>query len=78
MRTFILILMVLCFGQNPPPFDGKRAIDLLITQCAFGPRFPGSNGHTQMNKFMEKYLHPLPDSLYIMDEKFHIHMKGVI
>ena len=69
MRTFILILMALCFGQNPPQFDGKRAMDLLITQCAFGPRFPGSNGHTQMNKFMENFLYPLSDSLYIMDEK---------
>ena len=69
MRTFILILMAFCFGQNPPQFDGKRAMDLLITQCAFGPRFPGSNGHTQMNKFMENFLYPLSDSLYIMDEK---------
>ena len=61
--------MAFCFGQNPPQFDGKRAMDLLITQCAFGPRFPGSNGHTQMNKFMENFLYPLSDSLYIMDEK---------
>ena len=69
MRTFILILVAFCFGQNPPQFDGKRAMDLLITQCAFGPRFPGSSGHTQMNKFMENFLYPLSDSLYIMDEK---------
>ena len=69
MRTFILILLAFCFGQNPPQFDGKRAMDLLITQCAFGPRFPGSNGHTQMKQFMENFLYPLSDSLYIMDEK---------
>ena len=69
MRTFILILVAFCFGQNPPQFDGKRAMDLLITQCAFGPRFPGSSGHTQMKKFMENFLFPLSDSLYIMDEK---------
>ena len=61
--------MVLCFGQNVPLFDGKRAMDLLITQCAFGPRFPGSNGHTEMKKFMEKILYPISDSLYILDEK---------
>ena len=69
LRTIILISLVLCFGQNPPPFDGKRAMDLLITQCEFGPRFPGSNGHTQMKIFMENFLLPLTDSLYIMDEK---------
>ena len=69
MRAIILISLVLCFGQNVPPFDGKRAMDLLITQCEFGPRFPGSDGHSQMKKFMQKFLHPLADSLYIMDEK---------
>ena len=61
--------MLLCFGQNTPPFDGKRAMDLLITQCAFGPRFPGSTGYLHMKKFMQKYLYPLSDSLYIMEEK---------
>ena len=69
LRVFILISLVLCFGQNPPSFDGQRAMDLLITQCEFGPRFPGSNGHTQMKIFMENFLLPLTDSLYIMDEK---------
>ena len=51
MWVLLLILMVLCFGQNAPPFDGKRAMDLLITQCEFGPRFPESTGHKQMKKF---------------------------
>ena len=61
--------MLLCFGQNTPPFDGKRAMDLLIIQCAFGPRFPGSTGYLHMKNFMKKYLYPLSDSLYIMEEK---------
>ena len=61
--------MVICYGQNAPPFDGNRAMDLLRTQCDFGPRFPGSEGHSQMKKFMYKFLKPLSDSLYIMDEK---------
>ena len=61
--------MILCFGQNVPLFDGKRAMNLLITQCEFGPRFPESEGHSKMKIFMQKFLHPLADSLYIMDEK---------
>ena len=52
IRAIILISMMLGFGQNAPPFDGKRAMDLLITQCSFGPRFPGSEGHLQMKKFL--------------------------
>ena len=61
--------MVLCFGQNAPPFDGTRAMSLLLKQCDFGPRYPGSAGHEQMKKFMQHFLQPLSDSLYIMDEK---------
>jgi len=68
-KVMIIILMVLCFGQNVPSFDGNRAMNLLITQCDFGPRYPGSAGHEQMKKFIQKFLHPLADSLYIMDEK---------
>ena len=68
-RISILITIVLCFGQNVPFFDSNRSMDLLEIQCAFGPRFPGSDGHAQMKEFMEKFLHPLSDSLHIMDEK---------
>jgi hypothetical protein len=28
-----------------PAFDGSRAFRYIERQCAFGPRFPGSNGH---------------------------------
>ena len=57
MMMIILISMVLCFGQNVPPFDGTRAMDLLITQCSFAPRFPGSKGYIEMKKFMQQFLY---------------------
>ena len=68
-KILVLILFGLCFGQNAPPFDGNRAMKLLQTQCDFGPRFPESEGHVKMKKFMVQFLQPLADSLYIMDEK---------
>ena len=68
-KLFIILLTVFGYGQNAPPFDGNHAMNLLQKQCDFGPRFPGSDGHNQMKKFMVKFLHPLADSLYIMDEK---------
>ena len=68
-KIILIIFLVFCNGQNAPPFDGNRAMDLLQTQCDFGPRFPGSEGHSQMKQFMYKFLKPLSDSLYIMDEK---------
>ena len=68
-KILVLILIGLCFVQNAPPFDGNRAMKLLQTQCDFGPRFPESEGHVKMKKFMVQFLQPLADSLYIMDEK---------
>ena len=44
-------------------------MDLLQTQCNFGPRFPGSEGYERMKIFLYKFLKPLSDSLYVMDEK---------
>ena len=68
-NIIFIIILSLSFGQNAPPFDGNRAMKLLQTQCDFGPRFPESEGHVKMKKFMVKFLQPLSDSLYIMDEK---------
>ena len=65
----LIIFLGLIFSQDIPSFDAKRAMDLLEIQCAFGPRYPGSLGHQHMKKFMENFLNPLSDSLYIMDEE---------
>ena len=74
-----IIFLGLIFSQDIPSFNAKRAMDLLKTQCAFGPRYPGSPGHQKMKKFMEKFLHPLSDSLYIMDEEIvHPYQKNTL
>ncbi len=44
-------------GQNVPSFDGNRAMNLLQTQCEFGPRFPESEGHLEMKNFLVNFLH---------------------
>ena len=75
----LAIFLGLIFSQDIPSFDAKRAMDLLEIQCAFGPRYPGSLGHQHMKKFMENFLNPLSDSLYIMDEKIpHPYQKGTL
>ena len=68
-KFFVIFILGICMGQNAPPFDGNRAMNLLHTQCEFGPRFPESEGHLKMKKFLVNFLQPLTDSLYIMDEK---------
>ena len=37
-------------------FSGERAYDLLIKQCDFGPRNPGSPGHEAARKFLAEEL----------------------
>lgn len=57
---------VLC--QDVPVFDGNRAMDLLVKQCDFGPRFPGSIGHDKTKIFLESFLSRVSDTLLVMDE----------
>ncbi len=39
-----------------PSFDGRRAYDLLVKQCDFGPRNPGSEGHESAKEFLLEEL----------------------
>ena len=65
--------MVICYGQNAPPFDGNRAMDLLRTQCDFGPRYPGSLGHQKLSNYLYDYFiyfrvcSPMAISYMVMD-----------
>ena len=65
----LAIFLGLSFSQEIPSFNSKRAMELLKTQCALGPRYPGSPGHVKMKILLEEFLYPLSDSLYIMDEE---------
>ena len=70
MKNLVYIFCIsMIFSQKVPYFDEKRAMDLLIKQCDFGPRHPGSVGHEKMKIFLKDFLFPLSDSLFVMDEK---------
>lgn len=43
-------------GAAAPEFPVDRAWTHLIAQCDFGPRVPGSRGHTQCMAYLEKSL----------------------
>ncbi len=42
--------------KQVPMFDGKRSYDMLVAQTNFGPRNPGSAGHTKCLNFLETEL----------------------
>ncbi len=68
---FFLFLVVMSIGyaQDIPYFDGNRAMDYLNIQCDFGPRYPGSEGHTNCSLYFQKFLHPLVDEIIVMNEQ---------
>jgi len=54
-------------GTGKPEFyfDGNRAMALLKTQCSFGPRHPGSEGHAKFKPWLIDQLEPLVDEVRI-------------
>jgi len=49
----LILLLTLCGAgfvraQEPPAFDGERAMQLLVHQCEMGPRTPGSEGNLRL------------------------------
>lgn len=46
-----------CKPDHPvPPFDGDRAYEMLVRQCDFGPRVPGTEAHRKCLRFLSDEL----------------------
>ncbi len=61
VRTALIVTLLLLMSSVPyqalqtsytPTFDGNRAYDYLIDQCAFGPRPPGSENLSQCRQYI--------------------------
>jgi glutaminyl-peptide cyclotransferase len=53
-------------GNGPPPakeFNGKQALDYIVTQVAFGPRVPGMPGHAAMALWLDSMSRARADSV---------------
>lgn len=70
-QVLLLIAISFIFCQNVPAFNSNRAMNLLKKQCSFGPRFPESEGHAEMIRFLGNFLKPIVDTLFIMEEKIN-------
>ena len=80
MRILILIFIFFiysCEKNDVPHFDGKHSYDFLLKQCEFGPRNPGSIGHQQFSKYLEKFLNEIDNEIIVQnfDYKEHITSK---
>jgi len=50
--VFFLFFLTSCFKSPPPEFDGESAFEYLEKQCDFGPRYPGSEAHQRLKKYL--------------------------
>jgi len=41
-----------CVDSQPPEFDSERAFQFLQQQCDIGPRYPGSEGHRILRRYL--------------------------
>lgn len=51
-----VLLLWGCTGQNVPEFDGDSAFRFLVEQCDIGPRYPGSDGHRTLQRYLVDQL----------------------
>lgn len=61
------LAFLLSFGwtQTPGDFDGDTALDYLRTQCAFGPRNPGSTGYFDCRDWLIRQLATSADTVIV-------------
>ena len=71
-RLFVYGLMVFTSGCNSvmPRFDGDNAYQYLIEQCSFGPRNPGSDGHSACQDFIIERLKIFSDEVLLQEFSF--------
>jgi glutaminyl-peptide cyclotransferase len=58
---------------GPPAFDGARAYDFLLQQCAQGPRIPGSPGHQATQRLLVRELGRWADLVAVQPWKQRIY-----
>lgn len=52
-------------GGGKPDFDGERAYELLVRQCEFGPRPPGSDAHARTLEWLVESLERSTDQVAV-------------
>lgn len=53
---FLCVLFLFGCSNTIPEFNGKKAFEYLEAQCEFGPRNPGSEGHSQCKDYFVNFL----------------------
>ena len=63
--TILFVMTLFSCGGNKPDFNGDRAFGYLVKQCDFGPRNPGSRGHTNTLNYLLSEMRVFADSVKV-------------
>ena len=83
MKSLFLVIFFLAgcstssVEKSVPQFDHNRAFQHLVDQCDFGPRNPGSIGHTEFSNYLEEYLNVLSSELIIQEFSYLEHLTNI-
>ena len=54
--SLLVIGLAGCSGRASPAFNGDVALELVEAQVGFGPRYPGSQGHAEVQEWIAEEL----------------------
>ncbi len=71
MKNIIIIIFInLIFASNLA-FNGDNAFLYLKKQCEIGPRYPGSEGHVELVKYLQSHFTQYADSLEVFNDSIY-------
>lgn len=70
VTPYSLLLLLYC-SPKAPSFDSEAAFHNLLTQCSFGPRTPGSEGHRACGEYLRSRLNERCDR--VVEQHFWYH-----
>jgi Zn-dependent M28 family amino/carboxypeptidase len=73
----VLLLSFLGCQNSVPRFDGDLAFDVLLKQCSFGPRNPGSDGHQACLKYITDKLSIYSDTVFFQHFEYREPREGI-
>jgi Zn-dependent M28 family amino/carboxypeptidase len=74
----ILLCSFMGCQNSVPRFDGELAFDVLLKQCSFGPRNPGSEGYQACLKYLMDELSAYSDTVFFQSFEYREPREGVI